>query len=150
MKTRNCPDCRDALAADATTCTGCGWVDPYAKRASPAKTDARPRHESACTWRSGQLECRYPVGLFGKGAGGGWCIFHRRQGSGVEAAKIAEASANFTPESYAEALREMQRRDSEGNESIARLRARLRTVSRETPLFDRAVPQDAPEPGSAG
>lgn len=110
----------------------------------------------ACTWHSGALQCRYPVALFRDQDLSGWCVFHRVQGEGIEAARIARDSLEATPAQYAECAKALTYGDGSDNANVARLRAQLKikAAGGNVGLFSTHIlgPEVAPqdEPGAAG
>lgn len=117
---RPCPDCGERLAHDARRCA-CGWG---ASKRGKGEVASNP----VCTWHSGMLVCRYPVGRFDLGARSGYCVFHRAKGTGIDAARIAQESEGHTPEQYLERARRLVYGDGSDNANVAALRARLRRV----------------------
>lgn len=95
---KRCPECSERLSPEARQCA-CGW------KAGGRKSSSGPAWNHVCTWHSGSLFCKYPVGKFEAGATDGWCVFHRTHGSGQVAARIAEESHSHTPEGYLAAAR---------------------------------------------
>lgn len=66
---------------------------------------AKSRDDHQCTWRAGDIRCRYPVGYFDQGKRTGFCLFHRGVPAGPDAQEICDQSLDVTPEKYLELLR---------------------------------------------
>lgn len=117
---RGCPECGERLAFDARACA-CGWRSGGGKR---GKSEG-PRHDMTCTWKAGDLQCAYPVGLFMAGEIRGMCVFHRMHPAGTESAYFARLSRTDSPDDYrARAAATIYREESP---AVKALRAKLRT-----------------------
>lgn len=110
-----CPDCGLDLPEIASGCA-CGWSRPGAAGAKG--------RSARCTWSSGEISCRYPVGLFVAGSLTGRCAFHRAHESGPEATRHALESLNHTPEQYLERLKTLQRASIDADRTRETLRPR--------------------------
>ena len=154
---RSCPDCGERLSFDARQCE-CGWGKEGKKaRAKASRTTPDMGWKHVCTWRSGSLFCTYPVGLFIDQNTRGFCMFHRAQEGGIEAATIARDSAGHTSDQYLERARlHAYGEPGVDNPNVARLRAQLKRhaggdrvgLFATRVLGDMGGSQD--EPGAAG
>lgn len=122
---RLCPDCGDRLAYDARQCA-CGWGRSTARKGRGVANAPTVDWQRTCTWQSGPLKCQYPVGAFYDHASRGRCIFHRAQGEGVEAARIAEESRGCPPAEYLERAKRLAYGDGSDNANVRELRSRLK------------------------
>lgn len=154
---RGCPECGERLSVDARQCA-CGWGSGGLRGKNRGKGPATPVVDwtHVCTWRSGNLRCEWPVGRFDQGTTRGFCLFHRAQEGGVEAAEIARDSKGHAPDQYlARAQRFAYGEPGVDNPNVAALRAQLKRHAggERVGLFAQRVLGDerAPdEPGSAG
>ena len=93
---------------------------------SPSKPTKPSEWNHVCTWGDGR--CKNPVGRFDDGNRSGWCIFHRRHGSGPQSATIAEESLIHDRESYVRSAMLEVYGSGADNTNVAATRALLRPM----------------------